>query len=255
VLRPEELSARKKFRLKLRAAFILVGVIAAYVTSLLMEQHLFCWSIVPAIFVLLATMGEFVAGDILTESRYPARTMALLAKLEGNLQEYHDRIRESIDRAIGSLKACDSARVSGAFHLVVELYSTDGDESEQALLQVTTYSGPLGGKRWRFTSAGKGVIGRCLRSARSEYVNFASLAEYEERMVSEFGFSRKEIVNHTKEARSYWAEPVHVEERLVGVIYLFSTEPQIFPRAADAAALQGTAREIGAFLIGARVVE
>jgi GAF domain-containing protein len=249
------LSARKRFRLRLRALFIIVGVVAGYVTSLLLELHYDLWSAVSALFVLIAALGEFVAADILTESRYPARTQALLEKLEENLQEYHERIRESIDRAIRTLNACDSSRVSGTFHLVVDLFTADGDESEEALLQIAAYAGPQGGKRWRFTSAGKGVIGRCLRSGRSEYVNFASLDEYEERMVREFGFSRKEVAEHTKEARSYWAEPVQHRGRFVGVIYLFSTEPQVFPLAAETAIMQGLGREIGLFLVGAGVVD
>lgn len=249
-----EISDRKKFRLKLRVTSIVIGVIAAYLTSLLLERSDYWWSLLPAAFVLFASLAEFVVADILTESKYPARTQALLDDLDENLQEYHDRIRRSIEHAIGSLQACDSRRVSGTFHLVVDLYSSDGNGAEEALLQVTAYSGPLGGRRWRFTSAGKGVIGRCLRSARPECVNFASLQEYQERMVSEFGFSRKEVAQHTQEARSYWAEPVVVAERLVGVIYLFSTEPQVFPRAADSSVLQGLAREIGSFLVGARVV-
>ena len=43
--------------------------------------------------------------------------------------------------------------------------------------------------------------------------------------------------------------------RVVGVIYLFSTEPQVFPRAADSTVLLSLAREIGLFLVGARVVD
>jgi hypothetical protein len=254
MLQLAEMSRRKKFRLKLRVGSILVGVVAAYVASLLLERGEFAWSVAPASLVLLASLLEFVAADILTESKYPARTQALLDKLEENLQQYDERIRQSIADAIASLKACDNKRVSGTFHLVVERYSAD-DEPEDALLQVTVYSGPLGGKRWRFTSAGKGVIGRCLRSARPECVNFASLEEYQERMVSEFGFSSKEVAQHTKEARSYWAQPVMVAGRLVGVIYLFSTEPQVFPRAANSTVLQSLAREIGLFLVGARVVD
>jgi hypothetical protein len=198
-----------------------VGVVAGYLTSLLIERDCGLWSLVPAVFVLLAALAEFVLADILTESKYPARTQVLLEKLDRNLQEYHVRIRQSIDHAIRSLSACDSTRVSGTFHLVVELYSADGDESEEALLQIEAYSGPLGGKPWRFTPAGKGVIGRCLRSARPECVNFASLEEYNERMVTEFGFSRKEVAKLTKQARSYWAEPVQVGERVVGVITSF----------------------------------
>ncbi|MGH9428923.1 MAG: GAF domain-containing protein, partial [Terriglobia bacterium] len=149
---------------------------------------------------------------------------------------------------------CDNSQVSGALHLIVELYTSPDDASEHALVQVTEYSGRLGGKRWRFTLSTKGVIGRCLRTQKPEWVNFGSLAEYEERMVTEFGFTPKEVQEHTQQARSYWAEPVVARGQMVGVMYLFSTELQVFPCAAEKSSLEGAAREIAAFLEGARLV-
>lgn len=73
-------------------------------------------------------------------------------------------------------------------------------------------------------------------------------------MVKEFGFSPDEVAKHTREARSYWAEPVYSQNRLVGVIYLFSTDVQVFPLAVDRTALQSSANEIAAYLKGAGIV-
>jgi hypothetical protein len=249
-----DLPKRKRFRLKLRVLFLVVGIIAAFITSILFEEKHYYWAILPGSFILLASLAEFVLADILTESLYPANTQTLLQKLESNLQGAHDKIRDSIARAIGSLRACDVTKVSGTFHLKVELYSSAGDESESALVQVTDYSGRLGGKRWRFTIATKGLIGRCLRTERPEGVNFGSQMEYEERMVKEFGFSPTEVAQHTQQARSYWAQPVHSRGRLVGIIFLFSTDVQVFPLAADRIRLEGTANEIAAYLEGAGIV-
>jgi len=249
-----ELPARKRFRLILRAIFITVGVVGAFVTSALLENKAFTWAIVPASFVLLASMAEFVLADVLTERRYPASTEGLLQRLEANLRGVHDPLLDSISGAIQSLRACDIRRVSGTFHLKVELYSQDGDEAEPALVQVTDYSGRLGGKRWRFTSATKGVVGRCLRTGCPEWVNFASSSEYEHCMVREFGFSPSEVATHTRDARSYWAQPVFSRSQLVGVMYLFSTEIQVFPHAADPAILEAAARQIAACLESAGIV-
>jgi hypothetical protein len=249
-----DIPQRKKFRLKLRAWFLCFGVIAAFLTSVLIDKGKYYWAILPASFVLLASLAEFVLADILTESLYPASTQTILQKLESNLRDTHDKILESIRKAITSLRACDITKVSGTFHLKAELYSYSGDESEPALVQVTDYGGMIGGGRWRFTSATKGIIGRCLRTGEPEWVNFGSTMEYEERMVREFGFSKGEIEKHTKQARSYWAQPVYSKGRLIGIIYLFSTELQVFPLAVEQGKLESKANEIAAYLEGARIV-
>jgi GAF domain-containing protein len=74
-------------------------------------------------------------------------------------------------------------------------------------------------------------------------------------MVSEFGFSRQEVAKHTMEARSYLAQPVRIGERVVGIVYFFSTEPQVFPLAAEESTMESVGREIGLFLLGAGVVD
>ncbi len=251
---PSDMPTRKKFRLRLRAVFLVTGVSAAFISSVLLQEKEYSWAILPASFVLLASFAEFVLADILTESRYPARTVRILDKLEANVRRFHGRIRDSIGKAIQSLRACDKTKVSGTLHLKVELYPPSGDESEPALVQVTDYSGSLGGRPWRFTGASKGLIGRCLRTERAEWVNFATEAEYEERMTREFGFLPAEVAKHTRDARSYWAQPVFSKGRLVGVIFLFSTEVQVFPLAVDPAVLESTANEIAAYLEGADMI-
>ena len=245
---------RMRFRLTLRASCVGSGIIAGFIASILIHEEQYYWAILPASFVLLAALLEFVLADILTESRYPARTKAILDKLEVNLRKFHDPIVEAIDRGIQTLRGCDRTKVSGAFHLKVNLYSPSADEEEPALVQVTDYSGKLGGKRWRFTIASKGLIGRCLRTEKAEWVNFATEAEYDERMAREFGYLPAEVAKHTKEARSYWAQPVFAKGYIIGVIFFFSTEVQIFPVAADGAKLGEAANEIAAYLDGAGVI-
>ena len=73
-------------------------------------------------------------------------------------------------------------------------------------------------------------------------------------MVREFGYTRDEMLRHTMKARSYWAQPMFSGERFVGVIYLFSTEPQAFPLSVDLQSLSATAGNIVAILEVATII-
>jgi len=245
---------RKRFRLGLRAFLILAGIAGALAASILVEENHYVWALLATLLVSVAALAEFVLADVVTERLYPASTATILEKLESNLRTYHDRIVESIGKAIDSLASCDKTKVSGTVHLKVDLYSQSGGELEPGLVQITEYSGALGGNRWRFTSASKGLVGRCLRTQRRERVNFATESEYTERMVREFGFLPVEVEKHTKEARSYLAEPIFVKHRLIGVMFLFSTETEVFPEAAETVRIEGAAAEVAAYLEGAGIV-
>lgn len=254
LLQFNEIPKRKRFRLGWRAFAIVVAVFAGFLTSICIEEKEYGNATWTAAVLLVATLLEFVVADILTDHRYPSRTQNTLDRLERDLRAYHDRIRKVIADAILNFRGCDTKLVSGTFHLVLDQFLSSGDGVEEALVQVTDYSGQLGGQRWRFLSATKGLIGRCLRSGQSEWVNFRSEEDYADRMVREFGFTRAEVEKHTKEARSYWAEPVFAEKKMIGVIFLFSTELQVFPHAVVPDQLRAQAREISAFLEGAKIV-
>jgi hypothetical protein len=249
-----ELPKPRKFRLLLRAGLISVGVCAAFLASCFLEKQLWFYAAMPTVLVLAASLGEFVLADLWTEARYPPETSLMLARLEQDLKGTHERIQVAIDRVIDALEGCDKTLVGGTFHLLVTLYPAMGPVNDRALIQVVDYIGRPGGAPWRETPVTKGVIGRCVRTENQEVVNFASKAEYDARMIADFGFSRDEVAAHTTAARSYCAQPVHVRHRIVGAIYLFSTEPQVFPRALNSSVLEAAAREIAAFLEGARIV-
>lgn len=248
------LPRRKRFRLLLRVLFLALGSIAAFIASILLEEKAYAYAVVPASFVLVAAFLEFVLADVLAERLYPARTARLLETLEANLRGIHDELLGSIARAIESLSECDKNMVSGTFHLLVELFSPTGEGSVPALVQVTDYRGRFGGRRWRFTEVSKGLIGRCSRTGEPDHVNFSDIADYDNRMVFEFGYTKDEISEHTREARSYLAQPVFSGDDLVGVLYMFSTEKNVFPKAAKITRLETAANEIAAFLRGAQIV-
>jgi GAF domain-containing protein len=73
-------------------------------------------------------------------------------------------------------------------------------------------------------------------------------------MVREFGYTRQEIERHTKTGRSYWAEPLRFNGEFVGVLFLFSTEAQVFPRAADGRRFQSIAGNVAGILKAASII-
>jgi GAF domain-containing protein len=73
-------------------------------------------------------------------------------------------------------------------------------------------------------------------------------------MVEEFGFSPEEVDRHTKTARSYLAFPIRDRGDMVGVMYFFSTEPQVFPVAANEDRLRDAAESISALLRAAEIL-
>ena len=248
------ISPRKRFRISIRAAFLVIAGVAAFAASVLIQEKLYWWATLPTLVVLVAAIVEFVFGDVLTERLYPARTEAILQNYESKLRNVHDQLLAQLNLAIQSLRGCDTNRVNGTLHLLVDLFSATGESSEHAFVQITSYSGQLGGGRWRFLPIPKGIIGRCFRTGSSEWVRFATQEEYNDRMVREFGYTRQEIERHTKTGRSYWAEPLRSDGEFVGVLFLFSTEPQVFPRAADGTRLESIAANVVGILTAASII-
>lgn len=238
------------FRLRFRLYAVLVGLFAGFGAAVLIEEKSYIWAFCLALVAIASSLMELVVADLWTRNLYPASTQTLLDRLEINYERVHRHIPSYVQELIDSLQGCDQQKVSGTVHLRVPLNTLSGG-SEEALVQLTGYAGAGRGGAWRFTHASKGIIGRCLRTGQQETVNFASDAEYQERMVTEFGFFPHEAHEHTRTARSYLAQPIVAGGRLVGVLYLFSTETQVFPAAIDESQLENAAGTIAAFLEGA----
>lgn len=225
---------RRQFRLALRAAAIIIGACSGYAVALLLTKSLLWWSVIPFLILLFSTVFEFILADLLTEHRHPFDTEKKLDLLERKLgARAVQNISQKLERIIMNFKACDQSKISGTVHLVVEMAPSPEGKLRYGLLQLTNYVGPRGGSKGRITTLDQGIIGRCARTGRIEHVNFADEAEYRNRMVEEFGFSKEEAELHTAIARSYIAIPIITESRIVGVLYFFSTEPQVFPIAAS----------------------
>jgi hypothetical protein len=242
---------RRQFRLALRGVAVIVITLCGYALAVMLEMKLFTLSAVPLVILAAATMFEFVLSDRIAERSYPFETEKILDLLERQLgRRAVESITEKLERIIGSFQACDHKRISGTVHVLVNLDPTPEGETRVGLLQLTDYIGPASGSKGRITTLDQGVIGRCARTGKPEYVNFADYAEYQERMVEEFGFSDEEAKRHTKIARSYVTEPLVLSrqldntEEVVGVLYFFSAEPQVFPHAARQTDLTSQAKDI-----------
>jgi GAF domain-containing protein len=166
-----------------------------------------------------------------------------------------DDILLALKACTSSFEGCDAERLSSTVHLRVNVVRWKGDQASSALIQLSDYTrSGLGGQRWRLSDPAKGIIGRCLRAEQKVWVNFRTAQEYRHRMVEEFGYTAEEASRHTTTARSYLAYPLTDEDELVGVLYFFSTEPQVFPLAADDGRLREAADRITGLLRVAEVL-
>jgi hypothetical protein len=235
---------RREFRLALRALAILLGACGAFAVDVLMEMHQFCWAIIPSACLIVLAIVEFVLADYLAEHSYPIETEKKLALLERQLgMTAVETLAEKLRRTIQSFRACDVGRVSGTVHIIIELSPSAELKTRYGLLQLTNYVGPYGGSKGRILTLEKGIIGRCARTGKVEYANFEDVTEYRRRMVQEFGFTHEEAEAHTTVARSYLAEPLLLSGTIIGVLYFFSPEAQVFPIAASASNLENRAQD------------
>ena len=239
----------RSFRLTMRATALAAGLTAAFCVSMTMELQDFRTAFFIYLIVCATAFVEFVLADVLADRSFPFDTERKLALMEKRLGANVVRtITNRIEETIGQFRGCDQTRISGAVHVVAELTSTADQRVREGLLQLTDYVGPAKGKKGRVTLVNQGVIGRCARTGQTECVDFADEEEYQFAMIREFGFTKREADSHTKTARSYHAYPLKNDNLLVGVLYFFTTEPQVFPRAAEGVGLEGFAREIVNYL-------
>ena len=244
-LRLAGIRTHRAFRLTLRAIALAGGLYAAFRVSVLLEQSEFDSAWVIYLVVIAAAFLEFVLADVLADRSFPFDTERKLELMERRLgRDVIDTISDRLQQVISEFRGCDTSQISACVHVLAELTATADQRIRIGLLQLTDYVGPYGGSKGRITLITQGVIGRCARTRTMEIVNFADTTDYIESMVREFGFTQAETEGHTKTARSYLAFPLHHRSQIVGVLYFFTTESQVFPRAARVERLEEVAREI-----------
>lgn len=246
LLRQIGLSTHRSLRLALRAIALAGGLFCLHFANVAYESQCFSEAAWWHCGVAVAAFVEFVLADVLADKAFPYDTERKLNLLEKRLgrniiQAMMDRIGE----AIRAFRCCDTHRISATVHLLTDLDSTQDDRFRQGLLQLTDYVGPDGGRKGRITPITKGVIGLCVRTQQVETANFSSREEYSYSMTKYYGFTADEASRHSAKGRSYLAYPLMSNtDCVVGVLYFFTSEPQVFPTAIDLAKIQELARHI-----------
>ena len=250
----DDVSVRRKYRIGARFVILILASGAVFSFSVLIQQQRYLWSIVPAAVLAILSIAEFILADLIIDARFPPETVKLLERLQSKLT-VHDEIVRVLKSCVSTFNGCDKERISSTVHLRVDI-TTSGNGIATALVQLSDYTqAGLGGRRWRTLDPAKGLVGRCLRLEKLDWVNFRSIDEYRDRMVREFGFTRQEVARHTTTARSYLTYPIEDKGKAIGVIYFFSTEPQVFPLAADLSRLIEAAESILGLLRTADILQ
>ena len=249
------ITTQRRLRLTLRFVALLVGLLAAFAMSVHLESHDFYAAGKWYVLVVIGALAEFVFADAIAERSFPYDTERKLALMEKRLgRKAIETIALRLRQAISELRGCDSSMVSATVHVITELSATPDQRVREGLLQLTEYVGREGGRKGRITLITQGIIGRCARTKMLETVDFADADEYAESMVRDFGFSAHEAEGHSKLGRSYLAFPLKYRSRVVGVLYFFSREPQVFPSAIELQRLEELAREVVSYMSLAEIV-
>lgn len=228
---------RRRFRLLLRILAITFGSVAGYFFAVLTEQHSFVWALLPALILFAVSLFEFALNDIIAAKTFPEATLSKMEVLRHVRTQATLREITRLLRSLMTHSALTDVPVLATAHLKIELFSALDEENELGLLQLVDYEASpkvsgteRRGGRFRVTSQYQGLIGRCLRTEQEDHVNFASEAEYHEKMVRDFGFSKDQTAHHSQTARSYYACPIKRDNAtVIGVLYIYSSEPNIFP--------------------------
>lgn len=237
----------RRYRAGARLLILILAAVTGFLFAFLIQTEHYGWAFVVALVLGLLSIFEFVVADLIVESRFPRETRKFLEVLQDRLAStpINEEIVRHLSSCVQSFRGCDRQRISSTVHLRVGIVAPDDDRQSAGLIQISDYTrAGLGGRRWRVLDSTKGIVGRCLRLEETVWVNFRSVEEYRLCMVREFGFSREEAEGHTKTARSYLAHPVRHQDSTIGVLFFFSQEPQVFPRAADSAELERAAADV-----------
>jgi GAF domain-containing protein len=253
----QTLTWRRRARTTLRVLLIVTGTAALWEFSVLVQEKDYVGAIAPVSLIGILSIVEFVLADLILDRSLPRSSRKFLERLQSKLAstEVADHIVQTLRDCVATFDGCDLSKVTATVHLVVAATDGGDDSPSSRLFQVFAYTNAdLGGRRWRFISPTKGIVGQCVRLQRKVWVNFRTVQEYRERMVKDFGFTSEEAARHTRTARSYLAVPLLSSGTTYGVMYFFSTEPQVFPVAAPDGRLQETATAITRLLRSAGVI-
>jgi len=135
-------------------------------------------------------------------------------------------------------------RVKAQLKLLVRLLSLEDVSQFRCTYHIPVWWGkfrqafdyiPEGGGGGRTFATNKGIIGKALGAKRLLVENFATDAEFRQKMLLEYNYSADELRERKADRKSYLAYPlVDEEHRVHGVVYLDSSRPNTFTDAEDA---------------------
>jgi hypothetical protein len=202
-------------------------VVISFIASVLVQEQMYYWAIVPAfVSVVLVATSTVLAYE---RTWHLDDSGAVVASQRRRIISENDSfvVKGQLDGFIATLQTPPEIDLHATVHLVVRRPKCDCKRTDPGLIQICQYASTGqcdGGPPFRVSSIYQGLIGRCFRSGKLHTVNFASLAEYERRMVQEFGFTPDSAKRHDGSGRSYLAAPISAGTEIIGVLFLYTTQ-------------------------------
>lgn len=183
----------------------------------------------------LVVVGSIAAGIIATASTVSHNwIIAPSALIAGAVYlKYHAALRSRTEICVAHLSLLYSeldfparAEVRSTLHIVRRRWLV----GPRAFFQASNYV-PDGEGLGRRFSTKRGIISRAYSQRESFVDNFADQAEYERRMVSDYGYTPEEAAKHKVDRRSYFCFPVldHEGNNVLAVFYFDSPHVDTFP--------------------------
>lgn len=146
-----------------------------------------------------------------------------IAEYAHNLSVRMDIVRFQLQLLL-TLLPTDGSRIRCTYHRPIHHKLRNRTELVQAFDYIREGGG--GGRRF---PTDRGIIGKVYSVKAPRVENFASDAEYRDRMVVEYGYTATELMQRTADRRSYICYPI-VEEnhKVLGLVYLDSDTPGTF---------------------------
>lgn len=186
--------------------------------------------------------GGWILSDASTNLIWlvvPAAT-ASIALFDEHRQMQHARFKEVAVTVRGMMSALALDPAVGARCTVHVPIGT----LRKRFLQACDYV-PDGGGGGRKHRRNKGILWKSYEAKAERTEAFHSDEEFRTKMTTEYNYSTAEMVERTRDRRSYFCAPIVEGDEVLGLLYLDARETEVFPIGGqiDRALLLATARD------------
>src|SRR5262245_9104971 len=84
------ISTARKYRIGARLVIIAIATGMLYVFSILVQERMYGWAVLPTIGIALLTVAEFVVADLVIDARFPPQTTEVLERLQAKLSIHNE---------------------------------------------------------------------------------------------------------------------------------------------------------------------